>query len=117
MNEPTKTCTACQRTLPLTEFYKDARTRDGLMSRCKSCHRESKRASDARHQEQRDAYQAQYCEEHRDELREKAAARRAADPERERETQTKSRAKRREEINRRQRERYRQKRQQEQGGT
>jgi len=32
-----KQCTQCKQTLPLTEFYKDKRTRDGHYSECKAC--------------------------------------------------------------------------------
>ena len=33
-----KTCTKCNKTKALTEFYKDSSKRDGLNSRCKVCH-------------------------------------------------------------------------------
>ena len=33
-----KTCSACGQARSVTDFYKDARSRDGLLSCCKSCH-------------------------------------------------------------------------------
>lgn len=34
----TKYCTKCEKTKFLSEFYKDVRRKDGLMSACKKCH-------------------------------------------------------------------------------
>ena len=34
----TKRCSKCGRILPLSEFYKDKRAKDGLKSECKECH-------------------------------------------------------------------------------
>ena len=34
----TKVCTKCNKELPISEFYKDNRTKDGLYSNCKECH-------------------------------------------------------------------------------
>ena len=39
----TKKCCKCGRELPIGEFHKSARSRDGLMPFCKDCHRESAR--------------------------------------------------------------------------
>lgn len=33
-----KTCSTCKQVKPLTDFYKDKRTPDGLKSQCKKCH-------------------------------------------------------------------------------
>jgi len=115
MSEKTKRCTACGQVKSLADFYKDARNKDGLMSRCKDCHRSSKRASDLAHRGQREAYQADYRRAHSEALRVKAATRRAADPDREREAQAASRERRRAAINRRARERYRARKGQGQG--
>jgi hypothetical protein len=38
-NEETKTCTKCERELPLSEFHKNRATKDGLQSWCKDCFR------------------------------------------------------------------------------
>lgn len=38
-----KTCTTCHKKYPLTEFYKNRTTRDGLTTRCKKCSRDNKR--------------------------------------------------------------------------
>ena len=32
-----KTCTKCKRTLPVSQFYKNKRNRDGLSCTCKEC--------------------------------------------------------------------------------
>ena len=77
MSEKTKRCTACGRDLPVSQFYRDKRTADGLMGRCKSCHKASKRASDLAHRGQREAYQADYRAEHAAALAANQAARRA----------------------------------------
>ena len=36
----TKKCSRCGRELPISEFYKDNRTKDGLYCDCKECHSE-----------------------------------------------------------------------------
>jgi len=36
----TKTCCRCDKDKPLSEFYKDSRTPDGLYCYCKSCHKQ-----------------------------------------------------------------------------
>ncbi len=38
-----KTCTVCKRELPLTDFYKRARSHDGIDYSCKSCVNERRR--------------------------------------------------------------------------
>ena len=35
--ESTKVCTKCKRTLPLSEFYRRAASKDGLTCQCKEC--------------------------------------------------------------------------------
>jgi len=60
--DKSKTCTTCERSLPLSDFYRDARRADGRYSECKDCTKARRRVADA-------------------EKRRKAAnARRAADP-------------------------------------
>ena len=44
-DEPTKVCTGCGRSLPLDQFYRDRRKRDGQYSECKSCVK-ARRAAD-----------------------------------------------------------------------
>lgn len=39
----TKKCCKCGRELPIGEFHKSSRNKDGLMPFCKDCHRESAR--------------------------------------------------------------------------
>jgi hypothetical protein len=41
MMETTKKCCKCGRELPVEEFHKNKRHKDGLMSFCKECHRKS----------------------------------------------------------------------------
>jgi len=36
----TKCCSRCEKSLPFTEFYLRARSKDGLQTRCKPCCRE-----------------------------------------------------------------------------
>ena len=44
-NVLTKKCTKCGRELPISEFYKNNRTKDGYCYYCKSCHDESVKKS------------------------------------------------------------------------
>jgi hypothetical protein len=37
LTAPTKTCTQCGQTKPLSEFYKNCGMRDGLLNQCKTC--------------------------------------------------------------------------------
>lgn len=39
-----KTCTKCQTTKPLSEFFHDRRKAEGRMARCRSCRRDDRRA-------------------------------------------------------------------------
>ena len=34
-----KSCTICRKTKPLTEFFRNRRSKDGLLCRCKACHK------------------------------------------------------------------------------
>ena len=43
-----KTCRHCERVLPLDEFPKNKRTRDGKCSWCKECHNEARRRTMAK---------------------------------------------------------------------
>ena len=43
-SNPTKTCTKCQESKPLEEFYRDKRAVDGRQFRCKACQKEDGRA-------------------------------------------------------------------------
>lgn len=36
-----KTCVSCKEVKPITDFYKDARGKDGYYARCKACHAEA----------------------------------------------------------------------------
>ena len=46
---PQKRCTGCEKSLPFTEFYKNARAGDGLTARCKTCSKKASRESRLRH--------------------------------------------------------------------
>lgn len=43
MEQETKVCTKCGKQLPLSEFSKNNKSRDGLQWRCKSCQSEENR--------------------------------------------------------------------------
>jgi hypothetical protein len=43
-DEPVKTCGKCSRSLPLSQFYRDAHARDGYFRQCLACHRITVRA-------------------------------------------------------------------------
>lgn len=93
MSEPdstTKRCSQCGETKPLSAFYKNKNTRDGLSSQCGPCllerskeyaarNREAiaerKKAARIRDREKISDYNAKYAVEHADELREKRLAR------------------------------------------
>lgn len=40
---PTKTCSRCGASKPLSAFHRNTATSDGLQSRCKDCHNEARR--------------------------------------------------------------------------
>lgn len=48
-----KTCSRCEATLPVTEFFKNCRARDGLQPRCKKCHYVYAKRWDDAHRERR----------------------------------------------------------------
>lgn len=54
LEAPTKICTLCGVTKPLTDFYQNIRTRDGLTHRCKPCHclatKDSREKNPSKHQ-------------------------------------------------------------------
>lgn len=82
----TKVCRICGKELPLTEFWKNPRAKDGLENRCKTCLKEKNKKSYYEHQQKRrdtikkwhenhkeqDALKGKiYREQHRKELNEK----------------------------------------------
>lgn len=82
----TKVCRICGKELPLTEFWKNPRAKDGLENRCKTCLKEKNKKSYYEHQQERrdtikkwhenhkeqDALKGKiYREQHRKELNEK----------------------------------------------
>lgn len=48
MMETTKKCSTCGRVLPVEEFHKNKRCKDGLMPFCKECHLKSARSEGRR---------------------------------------------------------------------
>lgn len=72
MKTPHKTCTKCGEAKPLTEFYKEARNRDGHGSRCKTCAREQGRRHREKNREKANEYARRYGEKHRERLNEYA---------------------------------------------
>lgn len=53
-----KTCSACDLEKPIAEFYRDAKSRDGRSSSCKSCRRANARAWNLDHPERHAANRA-----------------------------------------------------------
>lgn len=84
MDEATRCCRECKRTLPLSGFYRDKHGPGGFRSTCKECHKAAvlrrQRANHAAYL----AYQAQYRERpgHREKARGATARYRSANPER-----------------------------------
>lgn len=46
--EELKTCSKCKRTLPISQFYRNARNKDGYHSACKECHNKEVNAAKAK---------------------------------------------------------------------
>ena len=72
-----KKCTGCGATLPLSEFYRDARRRNGAYSECRKCTGERGKANRATAR----VAEARYREAHREEIRQRDRAYYAANPE------------------------------------
>ena len=53
----TKKCTKCNRELPISEFYKDNRAKDGLQCWCKGCKSEHNQT----HRQHYNQYHKEYC--------------------------------------------------------
>lgn len=56
----TKICSKCGRELPLSEFYKNARTSDGYYYACKDCCRRYSKEFNRNHREEKTAYMRRY---------------------------------------------------------
>lgn len=56
----TKKCSKCGRELPIDNFYKDNRTKDGLYSNCKECHSKYSQTYNQTHRQYYKQYQKQY---------------------------------------------------------
>ncbi len=86
-----KVCTACGRVLPLAEFYKDSRRRDGRYSECRTCTL-ARRKSDA---EKTRPVKAAWRAKRREHLRAYGARYYQANKEKRNESQRRYRAKKR----------------------
>jgi 5-methylcytosine-specific restriction endonuclease McrA len=81
-----KTCTKCQQTKPLEEFYAERRNKDGRIPRCKSCVRAQSMAYHWAHWEESLARIKAYQAAHFEELKVKKQVYRAAHREQDRKT-------------------------------
>lgn len=81
----TKTCSKCKQELPVTEFYKNKSSKDGLYGSCKKCHCERTRAWSSKNPEKMNGYAAKWRDENRGKINEAAKERyyelRDSDPE------------------------------------
>lgn len=73
---PSKACTKCDLIKPLTDFWREAKCRDGHKGECKDCSNERRRAWTAANPDKVRAQRRRYYEENGDAIR--AAARAAA---------------------------------------
>ena len=64
----TKACTKCEQNTPLDGFHNKAAAKDGLMSACKPCTNEYRRAYHAANSFVGNAYSREYKASHRDEI-------------------------------------------------
>jgi hypothetical protein len=55
-----RTCTKCLQSLPLTEFYKDRRRKDGLQARCRRCYKAYNRERNAKDPQANTQWQREY---------------------------------------------------------
>lgn len=76
-----KRCARCKQDRPITEFGKSPRYRDGLFCYCRHCDRERAAARRAAAPERVKAIDRKSIEKHRDAINARKRARRAADPE------------------------------------
>ena len=81
VEEGFKICSKCGRILPLSEFYRNKRAKDGLKSHCKQCnkeyqaewstnHKENVKAKNAKWRSKNPTYDAQYQQAHKDKIAE-----------------------------------------------
>ena len=89
--EGQKQCTGCGEVLPLTEFYRDSRRKDGHYSECKACTAVRRKANRSRAREA----EARYRERWREELRARGRVWAKANRAKRTESQRRWRAKRR----------------------
>lgn len=73
-----KTCKTCERSLPLSEYSFNRKSRDGLAWTCRECCRSYARMHYAENRDRRLEWQRQYYVAHAQELRDLKRARRAA---------------------------------------
>jgi len=68
MTEALKECRACKASLPLSEFWKEARSKDGLRADCKACCSASNKKWAERNRERRSAYHKKWGEQNRERI-------------------------------------------------
>ena len=64
----TKRCTKCNRELPISEFYKDNKAKDGLQCYCKECHNKYNQTYEQKQYQKE--YQKQYQQINKEHLKE-----------------------------------------------
>lgn len=85
MEETTKVCTRCQQDLPLSEYYRDKRAKDGRVGHCRACASIKNAAAHQKHLEKRKAAALERRKKNRLELARLSREWRQANPERFRE--------------------------------
>ena len=66
----TKRCSRCGRILPLSEFYKDKRAKDGLRSECKQCNKATQAEYYKANKEKKATYDAEYYQSNKEKIAE-----------------------------------------------
>ena len=65
-----KRCSKCGRELPISEFYKDKNTKDGLYSNCKECHSKCCQTYRQTHKEYYSQYNKEYRQTNKEHIKE-----------------------------------------------
>lgn len=66
----TKRCSKCKHFRPLSDFHKDKRAKNGLLSSCKQCQKSKDKQYYQQHQEKKHKYNKRYNQFHKSENRE-----------------------------------------------
>lgn len=73
IEEGFKRCSRCGEVKPISEFYRNKRYKDGLMSECKACSIARVSEYNAIHKEEKKAYNAEYYQANKDAIRKQIA--------------------------------------------